>query len=195
MTTKPKPRKRPAKAPPVKPAPKGTPQEVSEIEKLCARLKWLDADSEYQTEMASTDEEADTLTRVHDREHDKIVSRLAGLRPETLWEVKLLLEFVQIYFQAGRMDEMDRAIFENVIDSLHEVGRNIEKKARDRAYSEALDRAAEAGGKMLRNLLEMKSQSDQQRWPGYWSHDWPRIRAELNKMLAAEIPPPKEAAA
>jgi hypothetical protein len=44
---------------------------------------------------------------------------------------------------------------------------------------------------MLRNLLEMKSQSDEQRWPGYW----PGIRAELNKMLAAEISPPKEAAA
>jgi hypothetical protein len=89
-------RKGAAKAAPVKPAPAGTPQEVSEIEKLCARLKWLDADSDYQAAMASTGEESDALINVHEREQYKIVSRLAELRPETLWDVRRLLEFVRI---------------------------------------------------------------------------------------------------
>jgi hypothetical protein len=138
VTTKPRPRKGAAKAPPVKPAPKGTPLEVSEIEKLCARLKWLEADSEYQAAMASTGEESDALINVHEREQYKIVSRLAELRPETLWEVRHLLEFVRISFKGGRRtDEKDFRILDNVVASLYRVGRNIEEKARDEAYDKA----------------------------------------------------------
>jgi hypothetical protein len=80
MTAKAKPRKGAAKAAPVKPAPNGAPHEASEIEKLCARLKWLEADCDYQAAMASTDEESDALINVHNREHNKIISRLAELR-------------------------------------------------------------------------------------------------------------------
>jgi hypothetical protein len=145
MTTKPKPRKRPAMAAPVKPAPAGTPREVSEIEKLSARLKWLEADQIYQSGTASTEEECNKLLSVHVRERDKIESRLAELRPTTMEEVRLLLEFVQISFEGGSgTDGTDIRIVANVRDSLIEVRRNIEEKARDEAYKESLEHAADA---------------------------------------------------
>ena len=83
MTTKPKPRKRAAKAAPFKPAPAGTPREVSEIERLFTRYKWLEADRDYQAEMASTEEESERLMCVPHRELNSIVSQLAELRPNT----------------------------------------------------------------------------------------------------------------
>jgi hypothetical protein len=94
MTAKAKPRKCPTKAPPVKPAPKGTPREASEIERLCARLKWLDADSAYKAALASTDEEADTLINVHNRELEMITSRLADYQANTLRDAQFLLGYM-----------------------------------------------------------------------------------------------------
>jgi hypothetical protein len=150
MTTKPKPRKRAAKAAPFKPAPAGTPREVSEIERLFTRYKWLEADCEYQSKMASTDEESDALINVHNRARDKIESRLAELRPMTIREAELLLEFVRQSLEMGkRTDDMDIRIVANVRDSLIEVRRNIEKKARDEAYKESLEHAVEAAMKIV----------------------------------------------
>jgi hypothetical protein len=46
------------------------------------------------------------------------------------------------------MDGMDIRIVANVRDSLIEVRRNIEKKARDEAYKESLDHAAIAAAEI-----------------------------------------------
>jgi hypothetical protein len=57
-------------------------------------------------------------------------------------EVRLLLEFVQISFEGGsRTDGMDIRIVANVRDSLLEVRRNIEEKARVEAYKGSLEHA------------------------------------------------------
>jgi hypothetical protein len=88
---------------------------------------------------ASTEEECDRLICVHDRELDKITHQLAELQPRTLDEVRLLLEYVQISFKGGkRTDGMDRKILENIVDSLFEVRRNIENKAREYVLNTAI---------------------------------------------------------
>jgi hypothetical protein len=80
-----------------------------------------------------------------------------GASPQYQREVELLLEFAQE--EEDRTDQLDRKIFANVLESLPEVGRNIEKKARAEAYSDAFGQAAQAVGKTLLNLVDMKSQS------------------------------------
>lgn len=95
------------------------PREASEIQKLFARLKWLEADCEYRSEMASTHQDSNALARVHDRERDKIERRLAELRPTTIREAELLLEFVHASLGDGmRADGMDIRIIANVRQSL-----------------------------------------------------------------------------
>jgi hypothetical protein len=149
MTAKPKPRKGASKAAPAKPEPAGTPREVSEIERLFVRYKWLEADCEYQSKMASTDEESSALSRIHDRERVMLSNSLAELRPKTMREVELLLEFVHASLGGGmRSDGMDIRIVANVLDSLIEVRRNIEKKARDEAYKESLKHAVIAAAEI-----------------------------------------------
>jgi hypothetical protein len=144
MTAKAKPRKRPAKAAPVKPAPAGTPREVSEIERLFVRYKWLEADQIYQSRTASTEEECDKLLSVHDRELDKIINRLAELQPKTFHEMQLFLEYLNVNFRGARFDGMDKKMFANVLKSLFEVRRNIENDARAEAYGKAVKRTFEA---------------------------------------------------
>jgi hypothetical protein len=79
---------------------------------------------------------------------------------------QLLLEFVQISFEGGnRTDEMDSTIFENVIDSLFEAGRNIEKKARDEAYGAMLNHAATAAGTMLADFIKIIRSAEPKKTP------------------------------
>jgi hypothetical protein len=64
-------------------------------------------------------------------------------------EVRLLLEFVQISFEGGsRTDGMDIRIVANVRDSLLEVRRNIEEKARVEAYKGSLEHAVIAAAEI-----------------------------------------------
>jgi hypothetical protein len=60
-----------------------------------------------------------------------------------------LLEFVHASLGDGiRTDGMDLRIVANARDSLFEVCRNIEKKARDEAYKESLEHAVIAAAEI-----------------------------------------------
>jgi hypothetical protein len=81
MTTKPKTRKAPAaKASTPKGAPKAAPtetkQQASEIRRLISRWKWLEADQDYQADMAATEEESSKLICKHVREQEEIARQL-----------------------------------------------------------------------------------------------------------------------
>jgi hypothetical protein len=86
MTTKPKTRKAPvAKRAAPKAATKqasGEPKrEVSEICRLVARLRVLEAEKAYQAAIAGTDEENETLSCQHDNEQDEIEMELSRSIP------------------------------------------------------------------------------------------------------------------
>jgi hypothetical protein len=64
---------------------------------------------------------------------------LRELRPATLYEVRMLLEFVQPLFSEGiRTDGTDEKVFVNVLKSLSDVKWNIENEARERALNKAI---------------------------------------------------------
>jgi hypothetical protein len=88
MTTKPKPRKAPAK-------PKKTPGEpkweTSKIQVLMTRWKWLEADQDYQTAIAPRERDAD---RRHDAEQERIIAKLRTLVPQDYYELAALFRFV-----------------------------------------------------------------------------------------------------
>jgi hypothetical protein len=82
MTATPKPRKGAAEAAPVKPAPKARRAKL-------ARLRDFSRASNGLRQTANNGQESDAVSRIHDRERDKIESKLAELRPATMREVKL----------------------------------------------------------------------------------------------------------
>ncbi|MDQ6870031.1 MAG: hypothetical protein M3178_17375 [Pseudomonadota bacterium] len=127
MTTKPKTRKASAakRATPKAAAKQasGEPKrEVSEICRLVARLRVLEAEKAYQAAIAGTDEENETLICQHDNEQDEIEMELSRSIPQDFDEVRELLEFAVGMREAGfRSDGADQMILRNILESLHNV--------------------------------------------------------------------------
>ena len=124
MTTKPK-RKAPAKpAAPAKQeaAPGGTKREISEIDRLIARLRFLEAEKVYQAAIAKTDEESNALIGQHEDEQYELEMELSESIPRDFMEVRELLEFAVDMREGGfRSDGADQMILRNILESLHDV--------------------------------------------------------------------------
>lgn len=135
MTTKPKTRKVPAaKTVTPKAAPKeetGEPkQEISEIRRLVARWRWLEADQTYQSARAETEEESDRLIGIHNDEEKKIERQLATLVPESFLEACSLLDFATDIVAERVPDQCDIDMLRNARTGLLAARRNDMKAER-----------------------------------------------------------------
>jgi hypothetical protein len=126
MATKPKTRKAPAtKASTPKSAPLAAPtepeREISEICRLVARWKWLEADQDYQTAIAPRERDADLR---HDAEQERIIAKLRTLVPQDYYELAALFRFVTDEIKMGgslRCDGADFDMLSNIHDALFDV--------------------------------------------------------------------------
>jgi hypothetical protein len=143
MTTKPKTRKPAAKtvaAPKAaaKQTPNGRPTQISEIERLIARHKFLWADQIYQSAVAATVEESNALNNIHDDEIDEIEDRLAVVVPESFTDVYRLLDFAtEIAEQAGGRDNLEIKMLKNVRNALPDILRGEIDVAHTTAFAAA----------------------------------------------------------
>jgi hypothetical protein len=110
-TTKPKTGKA-AAAKPATPTPKrddapGEPKrKISEINRLIARWRLLEADQTYQATIAETEKESERLIASHFDERRGIEERLTELVPQTFSELCQLLEFATDFVaNDGCMDD------------------------------------------------------------------------------------------
>jgi hypothetical protein len=146
MTAKPKPRKGASKVPPVKPAPAGTPNNCSEINKLLARYRFLEADQRHNAAIAETAEESGDAWSAHNKELDRIRDKLASIVPETFSGARDLLLFVleEVRTCGGlHSDETELQIVENVADSLWRIRNNFAEAVRNAAYDLMLSKMAD----------------------------------------------------
>jgi hypothetical protein len=160
MTSKPKTRNAPVKRVEPKAATKhasGEPKrEVSEICRLVARLRVLEAEKDYQAAIAGTDEENETLICQHENEQDEIEMELSRLIPQDFDEVRGLLELAIEMREGGfRCDGADQMILRNILESLH----NVTETARNAGMEEmrrTINFVTENASKMIAAELNIR---------------------------------------
>ncbi|WGJ16128.1 hypothetical protein QEV83_07765 [Methylocapsa sp. D3K7] len=142
MATKPKTRKAPAaKARAFKAAPKApateTKEQVSEIQQLIARWKWLDADKNYQVDISTTDDECDRAADLHEREKAEILRKLIDKRPETFLECRTMLDYATNLVGHSDVEDDDIiALLKNVRNGL----RIVQGDERRSAHKEGMEK-------------------------------------------------------
>jgi hypothetical protein len=133
MTMKPKTRKAPAKP---KKAPGAPKREASKIQELIARWKWLEADQNYQTAIASPERDED---RRHDAEQERIIAKLRTLVPQDYYELPALFRFALDEIRIAmslRCDGADFDMLSNIHDALPSVF-GAEREAAGAAFDTA----------------------------------------------------------
>ncbi len=139
MTTKPKPRKAPAKAAAPAASVKGgafgeQKREVSEIRKLVSRWLWLEADQEHRSDLAKTENESERLLAIHYVEQEAIESQLATLVPESLKDAYYLLKFVTDKAGGCVLDNAEIHMLKNITASFwHICNAEIDKARKESA--------------------------------------------------------------
>jgi hypothetical protein len=124
----------------------GTPNNRSEIDKLLARYRFLEADQRHNAAIAETAEESGDAWSAHNKELDRIMDKLASIVPETFSEARDLLRFVleEVTTCGGlHTDETELRIVENVADGLWGIRNNFAKAVRNDAYDLMLSKVAD----------------------------------------------------
>jgi hypothetical protein len=147
MTTKPKALKVPVKAAVPKAAPKTPPTEpqrdVSRIATLVSRWDWLEADQNYQAEIAATEKEAERLAAIHNAEQMEIERELSTLAPKSFHDVFCLLKFARmIVDDGGTVDSSDSEIIKNVLEALPFILRERLDAERKKIRKDIISRAS-----------------------------------------------------
>jgi hypothetical protein len=113
--------------------PEGKPREVSEISRLVSRFKWLVADQEYQVENATTDEESQRLSLVHDPELNQIAKKLATAEPESFNDICGLLDFALTSIATEAFPTAVQLVLKNVRENIGLVWNSEMRRGREEA--------------------------------------------------------------
>jgi hypothetical protein len=108
-------------------------REISDIERLVTRWRFLEAEEAYQATIAKTDEESNALVCQHMDEENEIEEQLATLVPETFQEVSTLLKFAIDLTEDGPLTNgADVMMLRNAYEGLQSVWcdkGDVERKA------------------------------------------------------------------
>ncbi len=144
MTTKPKPRRAPAKATKAQPAPQAAPakpaRKISAAVRLVGRWRWLEADAMYQSAVAKTDEGSEKLIAVHIEEKRQIETELLDAVPEDFEDVRELLALAAEFALPGganMIENLTATLIRNVDEALFALRRDELASEREKAIAEA----------------------------------------------------------
>ena len=120
-------------------------REISEIEMLVSRHKFLEADQDCRATIADTDEEEDRLLEIHHDELREIERKLSTLVPESFSDVYSLLEFAAIIVEDGGMVcGSDADIIKNLLEGLPPVRRDEMDAVCEKARQEGIAHTRES---------------------------------------------------
>jgi hypothetical protein len=115
----------------------GESRRVSDIQRLVALWRFLEAEQVNQAAIAKTDEEAEALICQHGDEQSEIEMKLSRLLPQDFDDVREILEFAaDMIKENDRPDGGGLMMLENILKSLPGVLGNTKEAARKAGMEE-----------------------------------------------------------